>query len=179
MQSSSVLSIYEQEFLKISMTNSVANLLPACEILERLFNNILADPLNSNKKIFNMENKVISSKVMNIKGIQEFLKIIGYIPYQNNTLIYDGNSLNPIKEAREITHRYCNEHFLKDPAIIENENAINSKMMLEKQEKEKILRKMEFERKEKSSDFIKDSIGNQMKFGAVVNKLELPPPGRK
>ena len=123
-------------------------MIQGCEILLKLFNNIINFPDDEKFRVINQQNQHLKTKLFNLKGINEYLFDIGFSQIEENSLAFDSSPLI-LKRAILYLTKYNNEHGIKSKVVIQHvvETAQNSKET--KLEKEKLLKMFQEDRQEK------------------------------
>jgi len=162
------------------------DLLDSYKILQKLLQNLSENEFEQKYKTFKKTNQTISTKVLKIPEVLEFLSALDYKDLDKDTLIWVGSDINVITKAVEdikmfiniieakITNRKLLELAEKDPekkAFIEEQRRIEQ----QKREEEKRIKDiMETHKEEIKSNWTKcvDSQAKEVKFGSTECRFE-------
>ena len=156
----------------------------AFKILNKLFFNIINNPDEDKFKIFKKSNINLQLKVLIIKECQDILKSLGYTELDEERLIFKGKidrlkyatyvMTKKIYKIEEILEKQQKEEEeLKQEKIRKEFEEKSKKLMEEKMERERLKQQCMNDRKEVAQNMKpKDSVANNLKFGAKEVKVE-------
>jgi hypothetical protein len=158
-------------------------------LITKLLNNMVTKAEEDKFRIFKKSNEAIKSKILLLKETLDLIKAIGYVDLDEEILAYQGTDMTNAKKAistlneyielinKQIEEKLYAEKKKKEDEQLKYHKEIEDKFKAEKMRQMKIKEQLEADKKEREKmEKAKDSVGNQLIFGAKVCKFE-PKPG--
>jgi hypothetical protein len=157
----------------------------AFALIIKLLNNMVSKPSEDKFRIFKKSNEAIKSKILLMKENLDLIKAIGYVDLDDEMLAYQGDDLGRVKNAVSVLSEYIERidkqleerqyavRKKKEEDQLRYQKEIDEKFREEKLRQKKIKDQLEADKKEREkAEKAKDSVGNQLHYGAKVCKFE-------
>ena len=168
----------------IMAENEDKALLDGINLLLKLLGNIVAKPTEMKFRNIKKTNPRIASAIFSLKGgMEELLMNMGFRQDGEELLVFEGNAFATLNRGIKLTEeavdpvkcKFMSPDELKKYELIKaNARAYAEKQAADRAKIEQAKKMQDYDRQEKATEEIKDSVGNKLTYGANIHKFEPP-----